>query len=78
MIGFEKGIFFPLNGSFFFTEKDFFPSVLQKFTRFPEVQFCEGTNNSDYIIGYGRALSRFSNCMLMWRKQNIIKILKNS
>jgi hypothetical protein len=59
-------------------KKDIIPGYLQKYTRYPEVEFCEGTNSSKYIIGYGRSIKNYSNCMILWNKNDIKEILNDS
>ncbi|MAV92830.1 MAG: hypothetical protein CMG01_01510 [Candidatus Marinimicrobia bacterium] len=58
-------------------KKNILPSFIQKYFRYPEVEFCKGKGMLN-VIGYGRSLKGFSNCMMIWKIKDIKKILNEN
>ena len=58
-------------------KKSILPSFLQKYLRYPEIEFCAGKDLTK-VIGYGRSIKFFSNCMLIWNLSDIKKILNEN
>src|SRR5690606_25593591 len=49
-------------------KKDLFPVKFQFITRYAEISFPSGINNSDYIIGYAQAVKKYGGKMIYWQK----------
>lgn len=58
-------------------KRDMFPVRFQRITRYSEILIPEGDNNSDYIVGYVRAVEK-GDSMIIWQKEEVVKFLKNS
>lgn len=57
-------------------KKDIFPVNLQSIFRYAEIALTPGTNNTDYITAYGRALKGMDDCILVWEKSKLFDFLK--
>lgn len=58
-------------------QKDSFPVKWQHVFRYAEIVLTPGKNETPYITAYGRALSKYDNCLLAWRKDDLKAFLRN-
>lgn len=54
-----------------FFKKDRYPLNLQKYTRYSEFELITDHEHGKYVIGYGRALSKYDNCTFIWKKEDL-------
>ena len=56
-------------------EKNFVPNDFQFITRYPEVELCSSSKNTDNIYGYARSIKKFSNSTMIWSLKDIREYL---
>jgi len=58
-------------------QRDIFPVNWQHIFRYAEIVLTPGTNNTPYITAYGRALKKYDNSLLAWKKADLRSFLSN-
>ncbi len=76
------GLYISLNGTTWkqieFLQKDIFPLSTQKYTRYSELELVTDCGKSEYVVGYGRALRKYDNCALVWKKNDLKSMLSDT